>query len=112
VVHADFHCYGGKLKLAVEIARAGYYLSIPPAVTRSEAFQRIVQEVPLDRLLTETDSPYMGPEPGVRNEPANVPVGVAAMATARGIPAADMQAAVWDNFNRLFDPSRVKRPSA
>lgn len=102
VEKADFHCFGGKLALAREVAEAGYYLSIPPVVVRAEAFQRYAAKLPLDRLLTETDSPYMGPERDARNEPANVPLGVAAMAEARGIGADAMAEAIRDNFRRLF----------
>ncbi len=102
VTKADFHCFGGKLKLARRIADAGYYLSIPPVVVRSESFQRFAEKLPLERLLTETDCPYMGPDQGQRNEPANVPRGVAAMAAARGIEAAAMAAAVRANFARLL----------
>lgn len=102
VTRADFHCFGGKLKLARRIAEAGYYLSIPPVVTRSESFQRIAAKLPLSQLLTETDAPYMGPDKDVRNEPANVPRGITAMAEARGIPAEDMRDAVRTNFRRLF----------
>ncbi|MCA9553918.1 MAG: TatD family hydrolase [Myxococcales bacterium] len=101
VVKADFHCYGGKLKLAERIAEAGYYLSIPPVVVRAESFQRMAQKLPLERLLTETDCPYMGPD-RERNEPANVPLGVAAMAEARGIGAGEMAAAIRENCRRLF----------
>ncbi len=102
VERADFHCYGGKLKLAKRIAAAGYYLSIPPVVERAESFQRLTSELPLSQLLTETDCPYMGPDKGERNEPANVPRGVTAMAAARGIPADDMAAALRANFQALF----------
>ncbi|TNF37698.1 MAG: TatD family deoxyribonuclease [Deltaproteobacteria bacterium] len=102
VEKADFHCFGGKLKLAQQVAEAGYYLSIPPVVVRADAFQRYAAHLPLDRLLTETDSPYMGPERDARNEPANVPVGVEAMARARGITTAAMAEAVRENFRRLF----------
>ena len=99
---ADFHCYGGKLKLARRIAEAGYYLSIPPVVVRAESFQRLVAELPLDRLLTETDCPYMGPDKEGRNEPAFVPRGVAAMAEARGIEVEAMADAIRENCRRLF----------
>ena len=61
---ADFHCFCGKPKLARQIADAGYYLSIPSAVERNPNFQTIVREVPMQQLLTETDSPYMGPDKG------------------------------------------------
>ncbi len=102
VEKADFHCYGGKLKLAKQIASAGYYLSIPPVVVKAESFQRISQELPIEQLLTETDCPYMGPDPGERNEPANVPRGVEAMAQARGISTEEMARAIRENFKRLF----------
>ena len=102
VERADFHCYGGKLKLAKRIAAAGYYLSIPPVVERAEAFQRLAQELPLSQLLTETDCPYMGPDRGERNEPSNVPRGVAAMAKARGQQEQEVAEAIAANFKRLF----------
>ena len=102
VKKADFHCYGGKLKLAKQIAAAGYYLSIPPVVVKAESFQRIVQELPIEQLLTETDCPYMGPDPGERNEPSNVPRGIEAMAKARGISNEEMAQAVRENFRTLF----------
>lgn len=102
VEKADFHCYGGKSKLAVKIAEAGYYISIPPAVVRSQQFQSYARKLPMDRILTETDAPYMGPRPGERNEPAFVPEGVAAIAAARGEDVESVAAAVADNFERLF----------
>lgn len=102
VTRADFHCYGGKLKLAKRIADAGYYFSIPPVVVRAESFQRLTQELPIEQLLTETDCPYMGPVAGERNEPANVPHGIDAMAKARGIAADAMARQVRQNFQRLF----------
>jgi TatD DNase family protein len=102
VIKACFHCYCGKLKLARTIAEAGYYLSIPPVVERADSFQRLAAKLPLERLLTETDCPYMGPDKGERNEPANVPRGVAAMALARGIPEPEMASAIRENFRTLF----------
>lgn len=102
VQRADFHCYGGKLKLARRIADAGYHLSIPPVVERAESFQTLARELPLSALLTETDCPYMGPDRGERNEPANVPRGVAAMAAARGMDVVELTTAIRANFGRLF----------
>ena len=102
IKRADFHCYGGKLKLAQRIADAGFYLSIPTVVVRSDAFQRIVRALPLDRLLTETDAPYMGPDRGERNEPANVPRAVVAMAEVRGVSVETMRDAIRENCRTLF----------
>ena len=105
VEKADFHCFGGKLKLARRIADAGYYLSIPPVVVRAESFQRYAAKLPLECLLTETDCPYMGPDRDALNEPSNVPIGVEAMAEARGIDVVTMQTAIAENYQRLFSRS-------
>ena len=102
VAKADFHCFGGKLKLAKRIADAGYYLSIPPVVERSESFQRMASVLPLNRILTETDCPYMGPDRGERNEPANVPRGVQAIANARGESLAHVRNQIRENARVLF----------
>ena len=102
VARADFHCFGGRTKLAVRIAERGYHFSIPPVVERAEGFQALVRKLPLESLLTETDAPYMGPDAGQRNEPANVPRGVRAMAAARRIDADEMAHVIRDNFRRLF----------
>ena len=102
VEKADFHCFGGKSKLAVKIAEAGYYLSIPPVVERAQSFQALARKLPLDRILTETDAPYMGPDRGERNEPANVPRGVAAIAQARDEDEAHVRDAIRENCRRLF----------
>ncbi len=108
VRRADFHCFGGRLKVAKRVAEAGYYLSIPPVVVRAESFQRMAAVLPLDRLLTETDAPYMSPTRGTRNEPANVPLAVEAMALARGISEEAMAQAIWDNYRRLFEPDGAR----
>ncbi|CAE8601168.1 unnamed protein product, partial [Polarella glacialis] len=78
---ADFHCYTGKKKLAVQIAEAGYYFSMPASITRNGQFQALYSVLPPDRVLTETDAPYMAPERGNwPNEPCNVPPAISAMA--------------------------------
>jgi TatD DNase family protein len=68
----NWHCFTGRLSLAREIAKRGHYLSIPANVRRSESFTRMLEALPRQQLLLETDSPYLGPEKDVQNEPANV----------------------------------------
>lgn len=68
----DWHCFTGRLSLAREITARGHYVSIPANVRRSESFTRMLETLPRDRLLLETDCPYLGPEKDVLNEPANV----------------------------------------
>jgi TatD DNase family protein len=68
----DWHCFTGRLSLAREITSRGHYVSIPANVRRSESFTRMLETLPRDQLLLETDCPYLGPEKDVLNEPANV----------------------------------------
>jgi TatD DNase family protein len=68
----DWHCFGGRVKLARRIAEHGHYLSIPANARRNEAFTRMLETLPRDRILLETDCPYLGPERGKDNHPANV----------------------------------------
>jgi TatD DNase family protein len=98
----NWHCFGGKVKLAREIAEHGHYLSIPANARRSESFTRMLQTLPRERLLLETDCPYLGPERDGANEPANVAGTAAYAAELWGTPAADVQARLAENFMRLF----------
>ena len=68
----NWHCYSSKVKLGQRIAAHGHYLSIPANVGKAQNFQRLVETLPRDRILLETDCPYLAPERGQLNEPANV----------------------------------------
>jgi TatD DNase family protein len=99
----DFHCYGGKVKLALRWAREdGWWFSIPANSRRSEAFAKMLKELPEERVLTETDAPYLSPEPGVRNEPANVACTIEHLAEVRQWPLARAREQVWLNYQSLF----------
>ena len=102
---AVFHCFGGKMKLAKEIAQAGYFLSIPCGAivdTPSNQFRKMVELLPIESLLSETDSPYLGPEKSQRNDPRNVRRGVAIMATVKRIDEGEMRDTIRENFRTLF----------
>jgi TatD DNase family protein len=98
----DWHCFGGKVKLARRIAERGHYLSIPANAPRSESFTRMLQTLPREQLLLETDCPYLSPEPGGRNEPATVAGTCSYAARQWGVSAAEAQAQFEANFTRLF----------
>jgi len=98
----DWHCFGGKLKLARQIAEAGHRLSIPANVRKSESFTRMVQTLPRDQILLETDCPYLGPERGVRNEPANVAGTAAFIAEQWREPERFVHERLAENFRALF----------
>ncbi|MEM7405693.1 MAG: TatD family hydrolase [Pseudomonadota bacterium] len=99
----DFHCYGGKVKNALRWAREdGWWFSIPANSRKSEAFAKMLRELPDDRVLTETDAPYLSPVSGTRNEPANVVGTVSHMAELRGWEEQEAAERVWRNFEALF----------
>jgi TatD DNase family protein len=99
------HCFSEPELLGPAIDR-GYYLSFAGNVTygRSENLREAARAVPGDRLLVETDSPYLSPQPvrGRPNEPANVVHTVAALAAARGEDAAELGARTAANARAAF----------
>lgn len=96
------HAFDGKTAAAVEGADAGYAFSIPPSIVRSPQKQKLVRRLPLDCLLLETDSPVLGPDPEVRNEPANVVVACQAIAELKGVSPETVARITTDNARRLF----------
>ena len=101
-VRVNWHCFGSRVKLARRIAVRGHYLSIPANARRSESFTRMLETLPRTQVLLETDCPYLGPEPGIQNEPANI-AGTAAYAAAIwGVSTRDAEAQFSENFERLF----------
>jgi TatD DNase family protein len=111
---AILHCFTGGRELALGAVDLGLYVSFSGVVSfkNSEALRDIAREVPLDRLLVETDAPFLAPVPyrGKTNEPALVVHTAAALAAARGVTPDEIAAATTDNFFRLF--TKVKRPAA
>src|SRR6185437_12402216 len=84
----------------------GFFISISGIVTfrNADDLRAIVRDVPLDRLLVETDAPYLAPVPyrGKRNEPAFVAATAACVADLKGVAAEPLAAATTANFFRLF----------
>jgi TatD DNase family protein len=100
------HTFSGDLAMAEEAVALGFYLSISGPVTYKNArrLPDVVGALPLDRLLVETDCPYLAPHPhrGKRNEPANVRLVAERIADLRGVTARELAAATTANAQRLF----------
>jgi TatD DNase family protein len=96
------HAFDGKAGHAPAGAEAGFVFSIPPSIVRSEQKQKLVRALPLEALALETDSPVLGPEPGTRNEPANVAVSVAAIARIKGVSEEEVRIATTATARRLL----------
>ena len=108
------HCFSAGPQLAEKALSLGFYLSFSGIVTfkKAEALREVAKSVPLDRLLVETDAPYLAPVPhrGKRNEPAYVVHTAALIAELRGLDPAALAAATTENFFRLF--AKTRRPQA
>ncbi len=100
------HCFTGDRAAALECLECGLYISFSGIVTfrNAAALLDIASAVPDDRILVETDAPYLTPEPyrGRRNEPAYVRFTLAALAKARGVTPEHLAALVLANAGRLF----------
>lgn len=100
------HCYSSSRELAERALALGFYLGIGGILTfkKSEALRAVVAELPLDRLLLETDAPYLAPVPvrGRTNEPAYTAHVAKALAELKGLPLAEVERATTANFLRLF----------
>ena len=103
---AILHCFTGGLELAQTAVALGLYVSFSGVISfkKSEALRDVARAVPIDRLLVETDAPFLAPEPqrGRTNEPAFVAHTAAALAKARGIAPDALADATTANFFRLF----------
>lgn len=105
-VRGVFHCYSGSVEMARELWKLGWYTGFDGPVTYKNARRtvEVVQEVPLERLLLETDSPYMAPVPvrGTRNDSRNIAHIAAKIAEVRGMTADEVIRIAADNGKRLF----------
>ena len=103
---ALLHCYTGGRALALKAVGLGLYVSFTGVITfkKSEALREVASLVPLDRLLVETDAPYLAPDPyrGKTNEPAYVVHTAAALARVKGVSDGELALATTANFHRLF----------
>jgi TatD DNase family protein len=100
------HCFSGDWDMAKKCVDMGFHIGIDGPVTYKNGtrLQEVAERLPLDRLLLETDCPYLTPEPhrGKRNEPAFVRLVAERVAAIRNLPVAELITATGDNAIRLF----------
>jgi TatD DNase family protein len=107
------HCFTGTRRLAEASLALGLSISVSGIATfrKSDELRAVLKDVPLDRLLVETDAPFLAPMPhrGKRNEPAFVAHTAAMLAALKGVSGEELANATTENFFRLF--GKVKRPA-
>ncbi len=101
-----FHCFSGSMHLAQRALEIGFMISFSGIVTfkKADELRAVAKEVPLDRLLIETDCPYLTPIPyrGQRNEPAYVVEVARCLAELHGVVLEEMARVTTENFNTFF----------
>ena len=101
-----FHCYSGSLEMAQELIKMGFYIGFTGTMVfpKSKKLKRIAAELPLDRILVETDCPYLTPPPyrGKRNEPAYVRYVADELALLRDMDPEEIQRITLENGKRIF----------
>jgi len=98
----NWHCFGGRMSLAREIATRGHHFSIPANARRSQSFTGMLQGLPREQLLLETDTPYLGPEKDSHSEPAHVRQTAAYAAELWNLTEAEAAQQFARNFEALF----------
>ncbi len=105
-VRGVFHCYSGALEQAKELVRRGWYIGFTGVLTFKNARKavEVAEWLPLDRILIETDCPYMAPEPhrGRRNDSRYVPLVGKKLAEIKNLPEQQVAEATTENAKRLF----------
>jgi TatD DNase family protein len=105
-VQGVFHCYSGSLEMAKELIKRGWYIGFTGVLTFKNAKKavEVAQNIPLDRLVLETDCPYMAPEPfrGTRNHPGYLYRMAEKLAELRGMTPEEIQTITLENGKRLY----------
>lgn len=105
-----FHCFSGSAELAQQALELGFYLSFSGILTfkTAESLRQIAQNAPLDRLLVETDAPFLAPTPhrGKRNEPGFTRYTAELLADLKGLSYSSIETITTDNFFTLFTKAR------
>jgi len=101
------HCFSGDWEMAKACLDMGFYISIPGTITfkKSDAYHKLVRDLPLDRMLVETDCPFLAPHPfrGKRNEPAYVQYVAKAVAGIKGLGCEAFAEITTQNAQKLFN---------
>lgn len=105
------HCYSSSFKLAQEMLKIGFYISVSGIMTfkNSEDLRQSLQKIPLERLLVETDTPYLAPIPmrGQTNEPSLIVYTLRMLSELRGLDFKKISDITSKNFFDLFDKARI-----
>ena len=105
-VSGVFHCYSGSLEMAKVLIRRGWYIGFGGVLTFKNARKavEVAAQIPLERIVLETDCPYMSPEPfrGRRNDPGRLHLVAEKLAQLRGVSVAEIENITLENGKKLY----------
>ncbi len=104
------HCFSGSVEMAREYVKLGYYIGVGGVVTfkNSKTLKKVVQEIPLERIVTETDCPYLAPSPfrGKRNDSTRIRLVIDEIASLRGLDPETAGEQLWKNAREVYRLNR------
>ncbi len=112
-VRGVFHCFSGSPEMAQELLKRGWYLGFDGPITYKNARRapEVAAITPLDRIVIETDSPYLSPVPnrGKRNDSRNLPYVVEKLAEWKGVTPEEMERITWENGRKLYGLGNMEK---
>lgn len=96
------HCFSANMKLVKRVEDDGWNFSVPTNIKFSSHFQTLVDRVSINQILTETDSPYLSPIKGERNEPKNVAITVKKISEIKKLDGIETKKIILNNFQKIF----------
>lgn len=106
-VKGVIHCYSGSVEMAKDYVRLGYYIGVGGVVTFKNARKliEVVETIPLDKIVIETDCPYLSPVPfrGKRNDSSNLVYVIEKISEIKGLDSLEVAKKLWDNAHKLYE---------
>lgn len=102
IKHKILHSFGGSKESIKKAQENNFYFSIPPSIVRSSNFQTLVDMVSISRILTESDSPYLGINRDQRNEPSNITYTIKKISEIKKLDLVETKNIIFSNYQKIF----------
>ncbi|MFA5175715.1 MAG: TatD family hydrolase [Candidatus Nanoarchaeia archaeon] len=102
-VKVVLHCFNGNTTAVRTALEYNFYFSVPTNISNSKNLKKLVKIVPIDRILTETDAPYLSPIKGQRNEPLNVKHTIKVISEIKHITEENVEEQIYRNYKLIFE---------